>query len=110
MSKGFGIAALVLAILGIFVPIVSIYVVWLALILTAVAAFAGDRSLSIAAFVICLVNVLFLSPATLVEFGAKQGGSGLATFTVILFVIPLIGFIVKYKKKPLTTGEKQKSV
>lgn len=62
MAKGLGVASLVVAILGIFVPVVTIYVVWLALILAALAGFLGDKVFPIASLLACLINVIFLSP------------------------------------------------
>ena len=63
MGKGFGIAALILAILAIFVPLVGIAVTGLAIVLAVVAAFAGDRVLSTATALIALVDTFFLSPS-----------------------------------------------
>lgn len=97
MSKGFGIAALVFSITGIFIPVVSLYIIWLALILISLLAFAGERTFSFAAYIICLINILFLSPISILLFSeeAKQGGSSLKIVTIILFIIPLVGLIVR---------------
>jgi hypothetical protein len=43
MGKGFGISALVVGLLAIFVPLVTIYVIWLSLALASIAGFFGDR-------------------------------------------------------------------
>ena len=65
MGMGVGIAGLVLAIIAIFVPLVALYVIWVSLIFTSIAAFAGDKPFSIAAWCVSLVNLLLLSPITL---------------------------------------------
>lgn len=95
MGKGLGIAALVLGILSIFVPIVSLYVVWLALVLAIGSALGGDKTFAVATVVITLVNVLFLSPATWLALAGEKmsGGSGLKMITVILF-LAAIGAVV----------------
>ncbi len=95
MSKGIGIASLVFGILAIFVPVVSLYVVWLALGLAGVAAFAGDRTFSVATLLICLVNVIFLSPATILEL---EGVSFLKTCTIVFFIAPVAGLIICSRK------------
>lgn len=111
MSKGLGIAALVLGILSIFVPVVSLYVVWLALILATVAAVAGDKTFSIATFTLCLINILFLSLATWMALAGEKlsGGSFLKAGTVILFIAPIGGLIfavTQGKKKQQARSEK----
>lgn len=111
MSKGLGIAALVIGILSIIVPIISLYVVWLALILATIAALSGDKTYSIATFVICLVNVLFLSPATWMALAGEEmvKGSFLKVGTIILFLAPMLALIiavVRSKKKPMVATEK----
>lgn len=105
MSKGLGIAALVIAILAIIVPLVSLYVVWLALVLATFALVTGDTTFSIASFVICLVNVLFLSPATWMVFAGEEmvHRSGLKVFTILLFLAPITGFVfsrVRHVNRP----------
>ena len=111
MSKGLGIAALVIGVLSIIVPMVSLYVVWLALILATIAAITGDKTFSIATFVICLVNVLFLSPATWMALAGEEmaGGSFLKAGTIVLFLAPIAGWIYRMlqsKKKPVPVDQK----
>src|SRR5262245_6960619 len=66
MAKGFGIAALVLAIIAIFIPgTVWLYVAWGAALLAATGALAGDRIFAGAVTLLIIVNTLFLSPFTL---------------------------------------------
>jgi hypothetical protein len=96
MARGLGIGALVIGILSLTVPVISLYVVWLALLLAAVAAVAGDKTFAIATFAICLVNVLFLSPATWLAFAGEQhaGGIALRLLTTILFAAPLAILVI----------------
>ena len=94
MNKGFGIAALVFAILSIFIPAVSIYVVWLALVLATLAALTGDKVFSFSTFLICLVNVIFLSPLTMLVLVQKEMGS-IRILTIILFLAPIAGLLIR---------------
>ena len=96
MAKGFGVAALVVGILGIFVPVVTIYVIWLALGLATIAGISGDKVFPIATVGACLINILFLSPLTLVALKGESlgGGSFLLITTIILFIAPIIGLII----------------
>jgi len=101
MNKGLGIAALVIGVFSIIVPGVSLFVVWVALILATVAALSGDKTYSIATFVICLVNVLFLSPATMMAFAGERlsGGSSLKILTIILFLAPIAVLLISAVKR-----------
>lgn len=101
MAKGFGIAALVVALLGIAVPVVTIYVVWLSLVLAALAGFFGDKAFPIAAALACLINLVFLSPLTWAVLAGEnlQGGSGLRVTTIILFIAPIVSLFVGATRK-----------
>jgi len=104
MAKGFGVAALVVGILSIYVPLVTIYVIWLALVLATVAGLLGDKVFPLATFATCLINILFLSPVTLAGLAAEReaGGSAHLVITIILFIAPVAALIigaVKSKKK-----------
>lgn len=105
MAKGFGIAALVVALLGIAVPIVTIFVIWLALVLAALAGFLGDKAFPIATVLTCLINLVFFSPLTWAAlFGESlQGGSTLKVTTIILFITPLVALVIgAITRKPET--------
>ena len=65
MAKGFGIAALVCAILAIFIPFVGIVVSGIAIVLAIVAALSGDRVFATATSLIAAVNTFFLSPSVM---------------------------------------------
>lgn len=104
MGKGFGIASLVFAIFSIFVPIVTLYVVWLSLALAAVAGLLGDKTFTLAALVISLINIIFLSPMTWAALAGENmgGGSILMITTAILFLAPVAAMIFGAKR-----GDKQ---
>lgn len=101
MAKGLGIAALVLSILAIFVPVITIFVVWLAMILAAVGGFFGERAFAIASVLVSLVNLILLSPMTWAAFAGENAGGGafFQTVTVILFIAPIVAMIVGAKKQ-----------
>ena len=96
MGKGLGIAALVFAIVSIFIPLVSLYVMWIALALTAGAAFARDKGFSIAAFAIVAVNLFFLSPVAL---AAVLISSSIKIITIALFLAVILGWVTAANTK-----------
>jgi hypothetical protein len=106
-SKGFAMAALVVAIVAVIMPIISLHFVWIALILTAIAIFTedhkdkGGEAFSKAAFIICIVNVLLLSPVTWREFHIERVHHShyLEMVTVVLFVIPVIIYSIQNPSK-----------
>jgi hypothetical protein len=94
MSKGFGIAALVLAVLAIFVPVAGVFLSAIACAFATIAGVCGDRGLAIATALLAGVNTFFLSPSLWMvqEGGPNQGRSPLvATITVALMVVPIVG-------------------
>ncbi|MGE0736463.1 MAG: hypothetical protein AB7G15_02265 [Alphaproteobacteria bacterium] len=110
MGMGMGIAGLVLAIVAIFIPLVALYVVWVSLIFTAIAAFAGDKPFSIASWCVNLVNLVLLSPITLAILVGGPASDGtirgpsifLAFVTVVLFVLVIVGWFVGRKRVAAT--------
>ena len=83
MARGFGIGALVCAIIAIFIPLYGLYVSALAIALAVVAALSGDRTFATATAIIAAVNTLFLSP--LVRIGLDQNPQ--AYIVVFLFIV-----------------------
>src|ERR1700735_4047439 len=83
MSKGFGIAALVCAIIAIFIPL-GIVVSAVAIVLACIGALSGDRIFATATAVIAVVNTLFLSPSTWIMLGGGDPGAKSFMTTVIL--------------------------
>jgi len=96
MSKGFGIAALIVALVAFGVPLFGLYVSWLAAILAAIAALAGDRVFATTTPIIAATNTLFFSPLALVAFaGQNEGGSNaLLYITIVLFAAPFIAMVL----------------
>jgi hypothetical protein len=95
MSKGFGIAALVFAILAIFIPL-GIFVSALAIVLAFMAALAGDRIFATATAIIALINTIFLSPSTWIMLGASDSNSK-SVLTMIILVggaLPFVAMIL----------------
>jgi hypothetical protein len=81
IAKGFGIAAMVLAILSVFIPIYGILVSGVAIVLACVAALGGDRVFATATPLISAVNVFFLTPS--IDFWeSNHPGSKAQLFTV----------------------------
>jgi hypothetical protein len=88
MSKGFGIAALVFAILAIPIPF-GIVLTVIAVILAVVAALAGDKIFSVASSLIALVNTFVLSPSTWIMLSNSSPNESSA-LKVVLFVVCIL--------------------
>ncbi len=99
MHKGLGIAALVIAVIGMGIPVITIYIVWLALVLATLSAFLGNKAFPLAATLVCLVNALFLSPSVWILLTVEPKMFLKAT-TTILFIAPIAGLIIGRRKKP----------
>lgn len=104
MQKGLGIAALVLSILAIFVPVAG---PWLTVLVAVMAAFAYGPGLgmAVAAIIINIVNLIFLSPQVWAALALNPA------IALVLFgaqVAAMIVLIVLHKKHQpsitVTTG------
>ena len=99
MKKGLGITALVLSIIAFFTPVIG---PWLTIIIALLAAFSyGDAlGLGIAAILLNIVNIVFLSPSiwahgALVSTAAKSvDGTDIVFFPWIVLGAQVIGLIV----------------
>lgn len=111
MNKGLGIGAMVVAILAIFVPVVTIYVVWLALALAILAALMGDRVFPIVTVLISAINLFFFSPMTwaLMAGENQEGKSFFFYMTVAMMIAPIAAMIMSAAKptNEITEGEVQ---
>lgn len=87
MAKGFGIAALVVAILAIFTPVVGILLSALALVLASIGALAGDRAFAVATPLIAGVNTFFLSPSTWIHIENARHDSGISALMIGFYVL-----------------------
>lgn len=95
MHKGFGIAALVLAIIGVVLPVFGVWLSALACVIAVFAALGGDRAFSVATSIIHAANVFLLSPLYMIGLTemAKQGSAG-ANVAVIVLMIAIIAPLV----------------
>ncbi len=96
MANGLGVAALVFSIIAIFLPVVSLYVVWMSLVFAASAAACGERPVTIVAVAICLANVLFLTPLTTIS--DQLTNSSPRVITGALFVAAIVMLV--FKRRP----------
>lgn len=105
MAKGFGIAALVFAILAIFIPF-GFVVSGIAVLLAYVAALAGDRGFTIATTVIAVVNTVFLSPSTWIMLGGNDPGAQRFMTVIIIagIALPIISIVLNATGKVVLKG------
>jgi hypothetical protein len=101
MSKGFGIAALVFAIIGIFIPF-GYFLSGLSGFF-AIFTYKNGFPFGLSSILINIINILFLSPTLIIAaVGASNkndDGVGNVIFVLILLqIIPLIVFLVSYIK------------
>ena len=98
MQKGLGIAALVIAIIAIFIPFAGTWMTILAGLLAAFAVGSGF-GMGIAAIIINAVHILFLSPllwATqgMASAGAAHAGDDIVFLPWILLAVQAIALVV----------------
>lgn len=94
MNKSLGIAALVIAILAIFVPVLG---PWMTLLVAGMAIFATGPgfAMGLAAIILSAINVSMMSPSIWL---AAAAGHSFGTFLVIVQVIAAIVLFVRNKK------------
>jgi hypothetical protein len=82
------------------IPVVSLFVIWLALVFVTLSALSGDRLFVSATVMISFMNIVFFSPLTI---GLLLGdtytpvdgkGFGLLYITIALFAAPIVAIIV----------------
>ena len=99
--KGFGIAALVISIIAIFIPIVGAFLAGIAGVLAFVSAGAGT-SFGLAAVIINTINIIFLSPSLILGAAHQthtNSGTELSNWFGVLLLIQIVAiciFIVKW--------------
>lgn len=105
MQKSLGIAALVIAIISIFIPLLG---PWLTIVAGALAAFAFGQgfALGLSAIIINLINIFVLSPTVWLAMGASalaaEQGKSIMSVGTVLFVaqaIALATLIISNKKR-----------
>lgn len=97
MAKGFGIAALIVALIAFMVPVFGFMVSWFAAALATIAALSGERVFATATVLVAAVNTFFLSPLTLAMFvgeGQQEGQPLLLIVTIFLFAAPFIAMML----------------
>lgn len=96
MGKGLGIAALVIAICAIPIPIVGVFLAWLSLVIAAFAGFAGQVPLAVSVVAVSAVNIIFLSPTLwLGTIGANMNpGPASPNIGVYVSIIAILAPIV----------------
>jgi dolichol kinase len=103
MAKGFGIAALVVAIVAIIVPLYGLFLSAGAVVLSVIAALAGDRIFATATPIIAGVNTLFLSPLMWMLIRDKNSaGNGVGVFyflVIVFFVAPFVAMFLNSRGK-----------
>ena len=109
MAKGFGIAALIVALVAFGVPLVGLFVSGLALLLAAIGALAGDRVFAIATPILVAINTFVLSPTTWMALAGGSNGEGKVLTVVILaaLALPIIAIFLNVSGK-IMLGEAQK--
>ena len=111
MGKGVGVGSIILATVGIFVPVAGIFIGWLALLLAAIAGLAGEVTLTVAVVAISVVNYLFLSPSLwLATAGANlqpgPGSPNVAIYITIVLVIAPVATLMLCKTGKVVIGRR----
>lgn len=84
---GFGFVALSTSVMAIFMPLLSDYGVWFALILATIHALLGGILLPILTIITCCINIFFLSPIS---------SMGMSSIIITTFLFVMTGFGVKH--------------
>lgn len=97
MAKGFGIAALIVALVAFGVPVFGLYVSLVAAALATVAALAGDRVFATATPIITITNTLFFSPLALAALvgESERGSNALLYITICAFAAPFVAMVLR---------------
>ena len=94
--KAFGISALVIAIVAIFIPILGAFLAGLAGFLAFFSAGKGT-SLGFSAVIINIVNICFMSPSLIIAAGHQSATTNDTQFTAIfgfLLLIQIVAIII----------------
>jgi hypothetical protein len=99
MGKGLGIAGLVILLVSFVIPVYGTFITFLALVLVAFGALAGDRVFAIAVVVVAAVKVFFLSPSWAIMLYAQSTPSdsrqAYLLLTVIFLALPIATLMVR---------------
>ncbi len=100
MGRGFGIAALVIVLLSIPIPVVGPWIAFIGLLLAVGAALGGDKPFTIAVVLIAAVKLYLITP-TWLFFMQNPLFAGI-TFVMIALPVAALAF-------RLLTGQKSKA-
>jgi hypothetical protein len=89
VAKGFGIAAIICAVLAIFVPFVGIAISGIAIVLAVIAASFGDKPFATATSLVAAINTFFLSPSITLFLKTFPSGSVVGVFLFVCAVAPI---------------------
>jgi hypothetical protein len=87
IKKMLGMTSLTLAIMGVFTPILTIYVVWFSIIIAGFSGLVGSLLFSMVAILINLINLFFLSPISL----SLIGGNFFSMIVTLMIFIGSLG-------------------
>ena len=107
MAMGSGIAALVVSIICIFIPLpMWLYVSWGALLLASIGALYGDKTFAISTTILVIVNTALLSPITL-AFLCSDNGGFLRFIHITAIVVPIAVIILNASGKIVLNSTSQ---
>tara|TARA_B100000795_G_scaffold259205_1_gene233968 strand:+ start:74 stop:403 length:330 start_codon:yes stop_codon:yes gene_type:complete len=94
--KAFGISALVLSIVAIFIPIMGVFIAGLSGFLAFFAA-GKNLALGLSAVIINIVNILFLSPSLIIVASSQAANTNESSYSTafgVLISIQVIAIII----------------
>lgn len=111
MGTGFGVAALIIALVGFFIPIFGIFVTGIALILAAIGALAGDKVFATATAIFSAASIFVFSPSMWAVMATPDDPTGGKTNIYILIgvflALPFIAMFLRSSGK-LMIGKRTK--
>jgi hypothetical protein len=110
MAKGFGIAALVLAILSVFAAYgFNFFSIWIAMLCASVAALNGERAFTISSIIIGLAGLLLFSPITMgvIAINLNGGHDGVAILGFAPFLLPIAALVADVARKSESQRQRQ---
>ena len=91
--KAFGISALVLSIVAIFIPIIGVFLSGLSGVLAALSA-GKNLALGLSAVIINVVNILFLSPSLIIAASSQASRTHESSYTTAFGILLSIQIVV----------------
>ena len=100
IGAGFGLAAILAAIIGAFVPVIGLFIGWTALLLATVGALCGDKGFAIATTLISAVVFFFLTPSLWLDYAVGDqnvtGNGGLVLWVSMMLLAAPVAAILLY--------------